>query len=154
MDLLTEAEDRSWQNRFDIDLLAQRLLLACRWVRQQEALQNSAIGLFGASTGSAAALRVAAILGDDIAAMVSRGGRPDLAQDDLPKVKASTLLIVGGNDPTVLELNQKAFDKLTCARDLVIIEGATHLFEEGGALEQVAHHANTWFAKYLQVRRA
>jgi putative phosphoribosyl transferase len=152
MDLLTEAEDQSVKNRFDIALLAGRLRSACQWIRGQEPLLNLPIGLFGASTGSAAALKVAAMLGPEIGAMVSRGGRPDLAETDLPQVQAPTLLIVGGNDPTVLEFNQRAFQKLKSIRDLVIIEGATHLFEEPGALEHVAYLANAWFSQYLQTR--
>jgi dienelactone hydrolase len=149
MDLLTSMEDESQKKRFDIGLLAQRLLSACHWLKDQESLRDLTIGLFGASTGSAAALKVAAMLGKEIGAVVSRGGRPDLADEDLPKVVSPTLLIVGGKDPAVLELNEKAFQKLQSVKKLEIVEGATHLFEEPDALEQVAYLANAWFTKYL-----
>ena len=149
MDLLTAMEDQSQKKRFDIDLLAHRLLSARQWLKEQGSLLDLTIGLFGASTGSAAALKVAAMLGKEIGAVVSRGGRPDLAEEDLAKVLSPTLLIVGGNDPTVLELNQRAFQKLQSTKKLEIVAGATHLFEEPGALEQVAYLANAWFTKYL-----
>ena len=112
MDLLTAMEDQTQKKRFDIDLLANRLLSARQWLKEQESLRDLTIGLFGASTGSAAALKVSALLGKEIGAVVSRGGRPDLAEEDLPKVQSPTLLIVGGNDPTTLELNERAFEKL------------------------------------------
>ncbi len=150
-DLLTEKEDRIYENRFDIDLLTQRLQLATEWVKQQAATRHLAIGYFGASTGAAAALKAAAALGPMIRAVVSRGGRPDLALDDLPRVQAPTLLIVGGNDDVVIELNRKAYRELRAEKELKIIPGATHLFEEPGTLEQVATAAACWFAHHLPV---
>ena len=150
MDLLTVSEEQFQEKRFDIDLLARRILSAHRWLKEDDTLCRLAIGLFGASTGSAAALKVAAMLGREIGAVVSRGGRPDLVRDELPKVSAPTLLIVGGNDPDVLDLNRRAFKELRSIKQLEIVEGATHLFEEATSLEQVAHLANAWFRKYLQ----
>ena len=152
-DLLTEKEDRIYENRFDIDLLTQRLLLATQWAGQEPATQNLAIGYFGASTGAAAALKAAAALGPVIRAVVSRGGRPDLALDDLPRVQAPTLLIVGGNDDVVIELNRKAYRELRAEKELKIIPGATHLFEEPGTLEQVASAAAHWFQRHLTGKR-
>ncbi len=148
-DLLTEKEDRIYENRFDIALLTQRLQLATEWVKQQAATRHLAIGYFGASTGAAAALKAAAALGPMIRAVVSRGGRPDLALDDLPRVRAPTLLIVGGNDPVVIELNRAAYRELRGEKELKIIPGATHLFEEPGTLEQVAVAAARWFERHL-----
>ena len=152
-DLLTEKEDRIYENRFDIDLLTQRLQLATEWVKQQAATRHLAIGYFGASTGAAAALKAAAALGPVIRAVVSRGGRPDLALDDLPRVQAPTLLIVGGNDDVVIELNRKAYRELRAEKELMIIPGATHLFEEPGTLEQVATAAAHWFRRHLTGKR-
>jgi dienelactone hydrolase len=152
-DLLTENEDRIYENRFDIDLLTQRLQLATEWVKQQAATRHLAIGYFGASTGAAAALKAAAALGPAIRAVVSRGGRPDLALDDLPRVRAPTLLIVGGNDDVVIELNRKAYRELRAEKELMIIPGATHLFEEPGTLEQVATAAAHWFRRHLTGKR-
>jgi pimeloyl-ACP methyl ester carboxylesterase len=149
MDLLTATEDDSANKRFDIDLLTRRLASAREWLKTQKGLSDLNVGLFGASTGSAAALKLAALLGKDIGAVVSRGGRPDLAGEDLPKVVSPTLLIVGGNDPAVLELNETAFEKLPSEKKLEIVPGATHLFEESGTLERVAYLAKAWFAKYL-----
>jgi pimeloyl-ACP methyl ester carboxylesterase len=149
MDLLTAAEEDSAEKRFDIDLLTHRLVSACDWLKTQKGLSRLNIGLFGASTGSAAALKLAALLGKDIGAVVSRGGRPDLAEADLPKVVSPTMLIVGGNDSAVLELNETAFEKLQSVKKLEIVPGATHLFEETGTLEQVAYLAKAWFARYL-----
>jgi dienelactone hydrolase len=149
MDLLTAAEEDSGEKRFDIDLLTHRLVSACEWLKTQKGLSSLNIGLFGASTGSAAALKLAALLGKDIGAVVSRGGRPDLAEADLPNVVSPTMLIVGGNDSAVLELNETAFDKLQSVKKLEIVPGATHLFEEPGTLEQVAYLAKAWFARYL-----
>lgn len=148
-DLLTEAEDRIYENRFDIDLLTRRLLLATQWVGQQAATRHLAIGYFGASTGAAAALKAAAVLGPEVRAVVSRGGRPDLALDDLARVQAPTLLIVGGNDAAVIELNRAAYRELRGEKELKIIPGATHLFEEPGTLEQVAAAAASWFERHL-----
>jgi dienelactone hydrolase len=152
-DLLTEKEDRIYENRFDIDLLTQRLQLATEWVKQQAATRHLAIGYFGASTGAAAALKAAAALGPVIHAVVSRGGRPDLALDDLPRVQAPTLLIVGGNDDVVIELNRQAYRELRAEKELRIIPGATHLFEEPGTLEQAASAAAHWFQRHLTGKR-
>jgi putative phosphoribosyl transferase len=151
LDLLTLAEDLDYQTRFDIDLLTHRLLVATRWVKiHTPPSRPLSIGYFGASTGAAAALQAAAAMGDDIHAVVSRGGRPDLAgEHDLSKVKAPTLLLVGSRDEDVLELNRAAYVRLPCSKELSIIPGATHLFEEAGALEQVAEQAAAWFGRYL-----
>jgi len=150
MDLLSPAEDLDYQMRFDIDLLTQRLLLATQWAKQQPQTLSLPMGYFGASTGAAAALRAAAAMGDAIQAVVSRGGRPDLAgHHDLVKVLAPTLLLVGGLDVEVLELNQAAYALLPCAKKLSIVPGATHLFEEAGTLEQVASQAAAWFSHHL-----
>jgi dienelactone hydrolase len=149
MDLLTATEDLSTAKRFNIDLLSDRLTVAHDWLKKQESCRDLSIGLFGSSTGAAAAFKVAARLGQGIGAVVSRGGRADLAEEALPKVLCPTLLIVGGNDPATLELNDKAFEQLTAIKKLEIIPGASHLFEESGTLEQVAYLANAWFTKYL-----
>lgn len=150
MDLLTPEEDRDYSRRFDIALLTQRLLDAARWVVSQAALHDLPLGFFGASTGAAAAIEAAAILGAEARALVSRGGRPDLAsQEALGTVKAPTLLLVGGLDNGVIELNQLAYDRLRCEKELVIVPGATHLFEEPGTLEEVARQAAEWFARHL-----
>ena len=148
-DLLTEAEDRIYENRFDIDLLTRRLLLATQWAGQQAATRGLGIGYFGASTGAAAALKAAAAVGPEIRAVVSRGGRPDLALDDLARVQAPTLLIVGGDDTVVIGLNRAAYHELRGEKELKIIPGATHLFEEPGTLEQVAAAAARWFEHHL-----
>jgi dienelactone hydrolase len=148
-DLLTEEEDLFYQTRFGIDLLTDRLMKVTKWVKSKPYLKNLKIGYFGASTGAAAALWAAAVRGSEIAAIVSRGGRPDLAEAVLGKVKAPTLLIVGGRDEQVLELNQEALKKIKAEKKLEIVSGATHLFEEPGALEEVSHLAAQWFAKYL-----
>ena len=150
MDLLTEAEDAIYETRFDIDLLTRRLLQATRWLREQPDAHHLAIGYFGASTGAAAALKAAAILGPSIGAIVSRGGRPDLAQEALGRVQSPTLLIVGGSDDVVLQLNRHAYALLNGTKQLVVIPGATHLFEEPGALEEVARLATEWFEQYLR----
>ncbi|HSJ96671.1 MAG TPA: dienelactone hydrolase family protein [Myxococcota bacterium] len=150
LDLLTEQEDADRARRFDIALLSRRLLAAVRWARTDRACAGLPIALFGASTGAAAALEVAAALGPDIGAVVSRGGRPDLAPPGtLGRVAAPTLLIVGGADATVIGLNELAYAQLACARSLKIVPGATHLFEEPGALEAVAGLAAQWFARHL-----
>jgi dienelactone hydrolase len=148
-DLLTEVEDRVYETRFDIDLLTHRLLLATEWVQQQPLLRPLGIGYFGASTGAAAALKAAAAFGGVIQAVVSRGGRPDMAGADLSRVVAPTLLIVGGDDDVVIGLNRQAHGKLHAEKELKIIPGATHLFEESGTLEQVAELAARWFAQHL-----
>ncbi|HEY3376875.1 MAG TPA: alpha/beta family hydrolase [Armatimonadota bacterium] len=148
-DLLTPVEDREFERRFDIELLTQRLVQTTRWVGQQPALQQLPLGYFGASTGSAAALNAAAELGVEIQAVVSRGGRPDLAAAALARVQAPTLLIVGGNDDLVIQMNQHAYEKMSAEKHLAIVPGATHLFEEPGALEAVARLATEWFQRYL-----
>jgi putative phosphoribosyl transferase len=153
-DLLTPEEDaidqRSAEFRFNIDLLTQRLLRVVLWTQQNAATRGLAIGLFGASTGAAAALTAAAQLPDLVTAVVSRGGRPDLAEGQLGQVRAAVLLLVGGKDEMVIGLNRKALEKLCCEhKQLMIIPGATHLFEEPGALEEVAHAASAWFVRYL-----
>lgn len=147
-DLLSneEAEDRA--NVFDIALLAGRLDLAATWVRDMASWRHLSLGFFGASTGAAAALTAAAG-GDDVSAVVSRGGRPDLADKALPKVTAATLLIVGGNDPRVLSLNKAAYRRLRCPRRLEVVSDATHLFEEPGTLEAVVALAQAWFERHL-----
>jgi putative phosphoribosyl transferase len=142
-----EAEDR--RKVFDIDLLADRLLAAHAWIARQAATHNFAVGYFGASTGAGAALQAAARSPSPVAAVVSRGGRPDLAEPYLATVKAPTLLIVGGYDFPVIEMNQEALEALTCHKQLIIVPGATHLFEEPGTLEQVAQHALDWFRRFL-----
>jgi putative phosphoribosyl transferase len=150
MDLLTPEEDRDYSRRFDIGLLTQRLLDAARWAGVQASTRGLSLGFFGASTGAAAALEAAAQLGTNARAVVSRGGRPDLASEQaLLKVSAPTLLLVGGFDGGVIELNQLAFDQLRCEKEMVIVPGATHLFEEPGTLEDVARQAAAWFARYL-----
>ncbi len=154
MDLLTPEEDRDYSRRFDIGLLTGRLLEATRWVAAQEAARNLPLGFFGASTGAAAALDAAAALGDKARAVVSRGGRPDLASEQaLLNVRAPTLLLVGGYDDGVIDLNQLAYDQLRCEKEMVIVPGATHLFEEPGTLEEVARQAADWFVRHLPASR-
>ncbi len=148
-DLLTNKEDRLYANRFNIDLLCQRLQAATRWMLAQSAYQNLRLGYFGASTGAAAALMACRDV-PQISAVVSRGGRPDLAMNALPFVKAPTLLIVGGLDTEVLALNQKAYAHLNGERKLEVVPGATHLFEEKGTMEKVCVLAANWFELYLQ----
>lgn len=148
-DLLTPAEDADYSRRFDIDFLARRLALATEWVHRDERTATLKIGYFGASTGAAAALKAAASLQDGVGAVVSRGGRPDLAGEALPRVKVPTLLIVGGADYGVIELNEEAYDRLDCIKELAIVPRATHLFEEPGTLEEVARLAAVWFVRYL-----
>ncbi len=150
VDLLTQAEDQDHNARFDIDLLTERLTHAVRFVRTHAATRTLPVGLFGASTGAASALRVAARMPLDIGAVVSRGGRPDLAGERaLAEVQAPTLLIVGGRDYVVMELNEAARNSLVCMRELAVVPRATHLFEEPGALEQVARLATQWFVLHL-----
>lgn len=150
MDLLTPEEDMNYQTRFDIPLLTERLLAATRWVKSEAQTHALPLGYFGASTGAAAALQSAAILGENICAVVSRGGRPDMAgKDYLSRLKSPTLLLVGGLDDVVIALNQDAYALMHCKKELSIIPGATHLFEEPGTLEKVAHQAAAWFVKYL-----
>ncbi len=152
-DLLTDKEedvDRfTREYRFDIPLLARRLVAAIDWVKNSEITQALQIGLFGSSTGAAAALIGSIQRADDIGAIVSRGGRPDLAGDYLPQVKVPTLLIIGGNDSEVIRLNEQAARLISCERQIEIVPGATHLFEEPGKLEQVAKLASDWFVKHL-----
>ena len=152
-DLLTldeEAEDLiTRRQRFDIGLLARRLIRATDWLQSNEQTRRLRLGYFGASTGAAAALVAAAERVDIVRAVVSRGGRPDLAAPVLSRVKAPTLLIVGGNDFPVIDMNRQALAKLRVEKELVIVPGATHLFEEPGALEQVAELASDWFVKHL-----
>lgn len=151
LDLLTISEDLDYQTRFNIALLTHRLQVATRWVRQNQPTQHLPIGYFGASTGVAAALQAAAALGEGVCAIVSRGGRPDLAgSHDLNRVKSPTLLLVGGLDDEVIELNREAYDWLFCIKELSDIPGATHLFEEAGTLEEVARQTATWFNRYLK----
>jgi putative phosphoribosyl transferase len=153
MDLLTSGEEevdaRTGHLRFDVGLLARRLLAATEWLAQQPDTRHLVVGYFGASTGGGAALVAAAERPQAIGAVVSRGGRPDLAGPALPRVATPTLLIVGGRDEPVIELNQQAFDQLRCEKRLEIVPGATHLFEEPGTLEQVAELARGWFSRYL-----
>jgi putative phosphoribosyl transferase len=148
-DLLTPAEEGDRSLVFDIALLADRLVLATDWMLRQPDAAGKRIGYFGASTGAAAALVAATRTSRPIGAIVLRGGRPDLAGPSLSAVHAPTLLIVGGHDDVVLELNRKAYDRLTCPRRLEVVPGATHLFEERGALEEVAALAAAWFREYL-----
>ena len=157
-DLLTQEEEaidiQTRQHRFNIGLLAERLVHATKWAKQQEHTRDLRIGYFGSSTGGAAALVAAAEIPKDAGAVVSRGGRPDLAGDALPKVQAPTLLIVGGNDDVVIELNEMARDQMRCEVKLEIIPDATHLFEEPGALEQVAKLASEWFVNHIGAKPA
>ncbi len=154
MDLLTEEEEQldevTREVRFDIGLLAQRVARVVEWVGQQKELADLGVGLFGSSTGAAAALVAAAELpADAVQAVVSRGGRPDLAEAALGRVQCPVLLIVGGHDDVVIELNESARSQMKCEVEMVIVPGATHLFEEPGTLEQVADLAAGWFARYL-----
>jgi putative phosphoribosyl transferase len=149
-DLLTEVEARDRSNVFDIELLAARLDQGRRWLAAEVHLDGPTFGYFGASTGAAAALVAAADRPGTVAAIVSRGGRPDLAGDALPRVTAPTLLIVGGADRDVLDLNREALEALRCPKKLVVVPGATHLFEEPGKLEQAAALATGWFVTYLK----
>jgi dienelactone hydrolase len=149
MDLLTEEEDRVYASRFDIDLLTRRLLGVTRWARQHLLTSALPIGYFGASTGAASALRAAAEPGNEIGAVVSRGGRPDLAAAVLSRVFSPTLLIVGGRDPEVLALNRMAYARLAGVKQLEVVPGATHLFEEPGTLERVGDLAAEWFAAHM-----
>jgi len=144
-DLLTEAEDRNYERRFDIALLTHRLLGATAWVQAQPALARLPLGYFGASTGAAAALCAAADETNRVSAVVSRGGRPDLAFEALSGVCAPTLLVVGGFDDVVITLNKQAYEQLRCKKKLEIVPGATHLFEEPGTLEEAAQLATRWF---------
>lgn len=154
LDLLTRQEERrdatDGQLRFDIEMLTNRLISAVRWVEDHPAAHEQPIGLFGASTGAAAAIATASILGDRIGAVVSRGGRPDLAYEHLRHVTAPTLLIVGERDDAVVRLNKEASQHLRCIKKISIVPGATHLFEEPGALEKVSSLAAAWFRNHLR----
>jgi len=154
LDLLQEEEADDRSKVFDIDLLTDRLLIATDWLRKNPHVAKLRIGYFGASTGAAAALQAAARRPTTTAAVVSRGGRPDLAGPWLREVKAPTLLIVGGHDYGVIDLNQEAYQQLHCEKDLIIVPGATHLFEEPGTLEQVANLASRWFQERLRALEA
>ncbi len=149
-DLLTPQEEQDRANVFDIGLLTRRLIEVVDWIAAQPALAQLSLGLFGASTGAAAALVGAVALGDRIKAVVSRGGRPDLAGPALERLSAPTLLIVGGNDFGVIELNEQAYARITGPKALEIVPGASHLFPEPGALEAVIEHAARWFGTYLR----
>src|SRR6266478_2673718 len=152
-DLLTPEEEaidaRTAELRFNIKLLAERLVHATSWPKQQQETRSLRIGYFGSSTGGGAALVAAAEGSQDVGAVVSRGGRPDLAGEALPKVQVPTSLIVGGDDDIVIELNEQARDRMHCEVKLEIVPGATHLFEEPGALERVAHLASNWFVDHI-----
>jgi putative phosphoribosyl transferase len=149
VDLLEESESFDQKKVFDIHLLTDRLLACTHWLRQQPETKGLSIGYFGASTGAAAALQAAAKEPEGVAATVSRGGRPDLAMNYLPQVHSPTLLIVGGEDTSVIPLNEAAYRKLSCPKELVIVPGASHLFEEPGTLDKVAQLAREWFTKHL-----
>lgn len=157
-DLLTEGEERvdalTRQHRFDIPLLCDRLEGAIAWLVKQADATSLPIGLFGSSTGAAAAIIVAARSANEIAAVVSRGGRPDLAGESLGKIETPTLLIVGGADTEVLRLNKASQDRMHCQSELAVVDGATHLFEERGALEQVAGLTRAWFLEHFEERAA
>lgn len=158
LDLLTESEElldhETTELRFNIQLLARRLMFATDWLAHQPRIEHVKLGYFGASTGAAAALVAAAGAVKDVGAIVSRGGRPDLARSALNNVQAPTLLIVGGEDRTVLNLNREAMSQLQCEKRLEIVPGATHLFQEPGALEEVARLARQWFESHLGYRTA
>lgn len=151
-DLLTEEEDSVYETRFDIGLLSRRLTEIFNWIASHPDTKQLSVGIFGASTGAAAALEVAAQFGNRVAAVVSRGGRPDFAMRNLKKVVSPTLLIVGGNDVVVVELNEEAFAELVCEKKLEIVPGATHLFEEPGTLEEVARLATAWFKRFFDTK--
>jgi dienelactone hydrolase len=152
MDLLTKKEDEVYRTRFDIELLTRRLTEATRWLMHHPQAKELRVGYFGASTGAAAALKAATVLGQVIGAVVSRGGRPDLAGPFLSQVQSPTLLIVGGLDNAVIPLNQQAYEQIKTEKKLVIVPGATHLFEEPGTLEKVADLAAQWFLDHLSPR--
>jgi putative phosphoribosyl transferase len=148
-DLLTEEEDENYENRFDIDLLSQRLIETTQWLQKDKHTKDFPLAYFGASTGAASALRAAAHFKKQIKAVVSRGGRPDLALNELRRVTAPTLLIIGQLDVDVIEMNKDAYVALKTTKDIKIIPGATHLFEEPGKLQAVAELAISWYKKYL-----
>ena len=148
-DLLTEKEDQIYENRFNIDLLTSRLIETTEWLMEDKNTKGLPIGFFGASTGAASALRAASYFGETIKAVVSRGGRPDMAITELPMVTAPTLLIIGGLDVPVIGMNKMAFDELESVKEIKIISGASHLFEEPGKLLEVADLAIAWYKRYL-----
>jgi pimeloyl-ACP methyl ester carboxylesterase len=150
-DLLTEKEDQNYENRFNIDLLVSRLIEVTEWLAQNKVSKGLPIAYFGASTGAASALRAAAYFGKNIKAVVSRGGRPDLAISILHLVTAPTLLLVGQLDVSVIKMNKQAFDQLNSIKEMKIIQGASHLFEEPGKLMEVADLAILWYKKYLPI---
>ena len=150
VDLLTKEEDLSYESRFDINLLSERLIEITNWLKEKEETKNLKIGYFGASTGAAAAIKAAAKEKINVSAIVSRGGRVDLADKALSKIETPILLIVGENDDFVIDVNQYAFKKINCIKELSIIPNATHLFEEPGALEEVAKQATEWFLRFLK----
>ncbi|MFP4627012.1 MAG: dienelactone hydrolase family protein [Natronomonas sp.] len=149
-DLLTETEDQRRENRFNISLLTDRLVGVTEWLRKRPDLGEASLGYFGSSTGAAAALRATARVGDEIDAVVSRGGRVDMAEAVLGEICAPTLFIVGGADTEVLELNRRAAEDLTCEKEVHVVDGAGHLFEGEGELDEVASVAADWFAEHLQ----
>lgn len=151
-DLLTPEEDTTYSNRFDIELLTWRLVRAVEWVREHPFIPEVPVGLFGASTGAAAAIKAATLLGNSVSAVVSRGGRPDLAGDSLAQLRVPSLFIVGGNDPEVEALNRKALTRMRCEKQISIVPGAGHLFEEGQSLDTVAGLAAGWFLRHFQER--
>lgn len=148
IDLLTKEEDLIYESRFDIDLLAERLIRVTDWLKESNETKNLNIGYFGASTGAAAAVKAAVKC--EVSSIVSRGGRVDLADKELSKIETPILLIVGENDDFVVDVNEYAFKKINCTKELSIIPKATHLFEEPGALEEVAKQATKWFLNYLK----
>lgn len=148
-DLLTEEEDRIYENRFNIDLLTSQLIETTEWLWENKETKNLPVGYFGASTGAASALKAAAFLGEMIKAVVSRGGRPDLVITELSLVTAPTLLIIGSLDVPVIGMNKMAYDKLESVKEMKIVPGATHLFEETGKLQEVADLAITWYKRYF-----
>lgn len=148
-DLLTPDEDRHYESRFNIDLLTDRLVNTTYWLHSRSEIKSLPVGYFGASTGAAAALKAAARLKDQIAAVVSRGGRPDLAEEELIEVVSPTLLIVGGNDKEVLKLNQSALHRISAVKKLVTVPGAQHLFEKPSELLEVAKHSALWFEEHF-----
>jgi putative phosphoribosyl transferase len=149
-DLLTEEEDLTYENRFNIELLTERIITVTNWIKKQPNTKNLTIGYFGASTGAAAAIKAAAKLGSMIKTIVSRGGRPDLAGKALGQIQTSILLIVGSNDFEVIQLNQQASQLIKAKKELTLVSGATHLFEEPGTLEQAANLASNWFKQELR----
>ncbi len=149
IDLLTEKEDSVFENRFNIDLLTKRLVAVTSYMHKLPELKNLPIGYFGASTGAASALKAAEKLDDIIHAVVSRGGRPDLAKNSLGYVKAPTLLIIGSLDEQVIAMNRNAYELMQCDKKIEIVEGASHLFEEPGTLDKAADLATNWFKKHL-----